>query len=145
MRTIALTVTTVPETVEEFYAATREYFTRPGATLAKEKGYCRYRHKDGAKCAVGCHIPDELYTPEFEHKGLDGLINVAKETGNPLAEVFSGEDVLTFLKSAQILHDNIANDAAEFVTLLDGAFGFYCIQNGFGVHPYLTKATAVNY
>ena len=28
---------------------------------------CCYRAPDGKKCAVGCLIPDELYTPDFEN------------------------------------------------------------------------------
>lgn len=31
---------------------------------------CAYRAPDGCKCAVGCLIPDDKYTPDMEGKGL---------------------------------------------------------------------------
>jgi hypothetical protein len=35
---------------------------------ARENYYCRYRTNDGLMCAVGCLIPDEVYTPKMEGK-----------------------------------------------------------------------------
>ena len=32
---------------------------------------CVYRSKDGLKCAIGCLIPDENYTPEMERKSIE--------------------------------------------------------------------------
>ena len=34
-------------------------------------GQCMYRSPDGDKCAIGCLIPDELYTPELEGNGAN--------------------------------------------------------------------------
>ncbi len=34
---------------------------------------CRYRGKDGAKCAVGVLIPDESYTPSMEGSALSSI------------------------------------------------------------------------
>lgn len=36
-------------------------------------GPCRYRGYDNTKCAVGCLIPDELYSTDMEGKGVTGL------------------------------------------------------------------------
>ena len=36
-----------------------------------DKG-CLYRTSDGNKCAVGCFIPDELYTLEMDDMNADG-------------------------------------------------------------------------
>ena len=34
---------------------------------------CLYRTEDGKKCAIGCLIPDELYTPNIERLGVRSL------------------------------------------------------------------------
>ena len=36
---------------------------------------CKYRSKDGLKCAVGCLIPDEMYDPLMEGHGVDHLLH----------------------------------------------------------------------
>lgn len=36
-------------------------------------GPCKYRSFDGLKCAVGCLIPDELYTPKMEGGDVESL------------------------------------------------------------------------
>ena len=38
---------------------------------AMRREICAYRGEGGLKCAVGCLIPDELYTPNME--GVDAL------------------------------------------------------------------------
>src|SRR5258706_1958080 len=32
--------------------------------------YCVYKNENGLKCAIGCLIPDEKYSPEFEGVSL---------------------------------------------------------------------------
>jgi hypothetical protein len=39
-----------------------------GVQAKNEQGSCRYRTPEGLKCAAGCLILDEEYTPEFEGK-----------------------------------------------------------------------------
>ena len=34
---------------------------------------CAYRGEEGTSCAVGCLIPDELYTPSIEGHGISSL------------------------------------------------------------------------
>jgi len=50
------------------------------ATTAREDlSYsCRYRTASGLKCAVGCLIPDELYTESLEGASVHGIIMVAR-------------------------------------------------------------------
>lgn len=36
---------------------------------------CAYRGLNGTTCAVGCLIPDEMYDPIFENKGMRDLTN----------------------------------------------------------------------
>lgn len=42
---------------------------------ARKGSQCQYRAPNGCQCAVGCLIPDHLYKPEFEGKGIEDLIN----------------------------------------------------------------------
>lgn len=44
------------------------------ATKANCSTTCQYRTSEGLKCAVGCLIPDEKYTPEMEPYGVYTLI-----------------------------------------------------------------------
>ena len=58
----------------------QEFFDKTLAHL-KQQGVrsvggarCLYRGPDGTKCAIGFHIPDELYESEMEGKGVGNLI-----------------------------------------------------------------------
>lgn len=44
------------------------------AVQAKDGGTCMYRGPNGTKCAVGCLIKDEHYTPEIEGLGVVTLV-----------------------------------------------------------------------
>jgi hypothetical protein len=35
------------------------------------KSFCAYRGRDGLRCAIGCLIPDERYTPNLEGKSAE--------------------------------------------------------------------------
>lgn len=58
----------------------QEIFNKVAAHLlkqgrpAREEDRCRYRTTDGLSCAVGCLIPDELYSPSFEGSGASKVI-----------------------------------------------------------------------
>jgi len=59
---------------------------------------CRYRTDDGRKCAIGRHIPDDLY-----HTGMEGALTT--ETMKTLPSEIS-ELGISFLEAVQGLHDN---------------------------------------
>ena len=46
----------------------------PSIEMVNEWPACRYRSKDGKKCAAGMLIPDELYDPGFETWGAQHSI-----------------------------------------------------------------------
>lgn len=63
-----------------------------------ESGFigCVYRTPNGMKCAIGCLIDDEIYTPEIEGKSVDQLsifTNLSEKK----------RDLLIFL---QMVHDD---------------------------------------
>jgi len=64
---------------------------------------CKYRYRN-LKCAVGCLIPDELYTKSIEGKGIFGL---DKNLTYPLFKNKDDIDKGMFLlKELQHVHDN---------------------------------------
>ncbi len=113
-------------TTQECYEAIRAYFNQPGAVLASTHNSCRYRTEEGAKCAVGCLIPDELYSPALEGSGIDKDWLISHRE---IAEIVVGVD-LKFLRSAQVLHDQVAKDARSFVAGLD------ILANAFGLETW---------
>lgn len=63
---------------------------------SKEK-YCKLRGKDNTKCAIGCLIPDDLYTSKMEIVSLYTLRDMLKD--------YLPENVHFLLKMRE-LHDN---------------------------------------
>jgi hypothetical protein len=65
---------------------------------------CLYRGPDGTKCAIGCLISDEDYTPNMEPKSVEELIN----SGMLSSELssFMGENI-NFFRELQRIHDGI--------------------------------------
>lgn len=66
-------------TNQEFFDKTLTHLRKQGRAAVDGKGGCFYRAGDGATCAIGCHIPDEMYRSNFEDKDIDFLLrtNVA--------------------------------------------------------------------
>ena len=61
---------------------------------------CAYRGYDGTKCAVGCLIPDDVYSPFMENK--------TPKTDNVRLAIGWDEDFALFLSDAQHqLHDSL--------------------------------------
>jgi hypothetical protein len=63
---------------------------------------CLYRSDDGLKCAVGCLIPDNEYTPEME-KWM--VLSVVEMLSKPLQTKLGRH--LDLLKRLQHIHDDI--------------------------------------
>ena len=72
---------------------------------------CLYRSPTGLKCAVGCLIKDEFYTPRLEGLGVEAVIGqdsippvvaALQESGVPVTET-----VLRLLADLQGLHDYV--------------------------------------
>ena len=72
---------------------------------------CEYRSRNGNACAVGCLIPDELYTRSLEGSTIDKIFNGrVKEHGgvwSELSRMFENEDeAILVLSHAQRYHDD---------------------------------------
>ena len=62
---------------------------------------CSYRH-NGLKCAAGFWIPDNLYTPRLEGKGVEH--HLVREKLDPQYEW--SDELLSMLEKLQDFHDN---------------------------------------
>lgn len=71
---------------------------------ATDLGACRYRTQDGLSCAVGCLIPNELYSVEIEHKSVHTLFKKGDDASIAIAN-FLGEDNKELLSALQMVHD----------------------------------------
>lgn len=111
-------------TVEELLDYQIEYFSRPGAGLAKDYGgTCMYRDDDtGNKCAIGCLVPDELYEhiEPFEGESVDdNLLNVLETLDIIGIRPYDvDEGWLIYLRETQSMHDSDAENASDLVRRL---------------------------
>ena len=62
---------------------------------------CMYRSPDGTKCAVGCLIPDSLYSNTIERYPVDRILDAHPK----LKELFKNVD-LELLHRLQQIHDS---------------------------------------
>lgn len=84
---------------------------------AMEGQSCRYRTEDGLMCAVGCVLPDELYSEELEGSTAPILFDVLPEFSKMFTPVQKN-----LLTSLQWVHDDEANwDTSE--TLMKALIG----------------------
>ena len=78
-----------------------------------DEGVCLYRTPSGLSCAVGCLIPDDLYTPAIE-TGTPGNWHGGEErhAGKHLAVILEAagfvEGDMQLLRRLQTVHDNNA-------------------------------------
>ena len=66
-----------------------------------ENGKCLYRGPNGLKCAIGCLIPDEDYSPTMEGIRISALIDKFRD----LPHYFY--DYVVFLEKLQEIHDYV--------------------------------------
>lgn len=63
--------------------------------------YCMYRAPDGGKCAIGCLIPDEMYSERMENRPVSGMLTDFKDVG----ALLDRENNRAFLSRLQRVHD----------------------------------------
>jgi hypothetical protein len=76
---------------------------------AHVSGSCRYRTEDGLKCAVGCLIPDEMYSDLME----DTSIHSFPDQFPDVYEYLGGEQTIILLSDLQSIHDWPQNWSSE--------------------------------
>ena len=76
----------------------------PSIEMVNDRPACRYRSKDGKKCAAGMLIPDELYKPEFEIWAAEHTIFL------PLWHQLGLTPFLSLIQACQSAHDDLPNN-----------------------------------
>ena len=98
-------------TLDVFNKVSEHLLTQNERSLALADLCCVYRSPTGLKCAVGCLIADEFYTPRLEGLGVESVIGhgsippvvvALQESGVPVTET-----VLRLLADLQGLHDYV--------------------------------------
>ena len=101
----------------------QEIFDTVAAHLIKQKrrsadkhGCWVYHGVDNLKCAVGCLIPDEIYTPEMEGKNIFALI---KEGAIPSFSLDNLNEDYIVLCDLQYINDDCFVDDNDFFDMAD--------------------------
>lgn len=74
---------------------------------------CEYRTKEGHKCAIGYHIPDDQYATYFEGQSVEEIIDEL--------DILLLNDVPTpVLTDIQYIHDSLANGNSGYESVIEG-------------------------
>ena len=79
---------------------------------------CAYRGENGAKCAVGCLIPDELYDPSMEGDNVDQLADINKLPDDLVDHVSLLYD-LQFAHDYSLIVDDLKTNLRMIASLRD--------------------------
>lgn len=92
--------------LQEIFDKVVDHLKTQNKQAVDDEGDCLYRTQEGLKCAIGCLIPDEWYTPNMEIGGPITTNTLVKQVLSGFAgiDIFS-EGVMNLLKSLQHVHD----------------------------------------
>lgn len=93
-------------TAQEIFDKVLNHLRTQGKAAVDDEGTCAYRGEGGTSCAVGCLIPDALYSSEFENKAV--AADVFKKTLEALG--LTGH--IKLLRSLQSAHDGSLHDGS---------------------------------
>ena len=107
-------------TNQEVFDTVCEHLAKQGrrARDGSPQNYCCYRAPDGAKCAVGCLIPDDLYEVEMDGSGYS--VAPLLDHFPKFRKLFEGVDEYLLMR-LQIAHDRSENLSDLHVNLIDTA------------------------
>jgi len=96
--------------IQEIFDRVACHLMAQGRRSQKSIG-CLYRAPNGDKCAIGCLISDENYSPGLELEPLDSpmVINALMASGVSVDD----PRILRLLENLQCLHDNYRVDVWE--------------------------------
>ena len=84
---------------QEFFDKTMEHLRKQGVSSARGAS-CLYRGPEGTRCAIGFHIPDDMYNLRMEGAGVSNLLQNYPELKSLFESVTPG-----LLSEMQTLHD----------------------------------------
>lgn len=81
---MTITLATLPEATDQevFDQVVVHLITQGSQSVAVGSNTCMYRTKTGMKCAAGCLISEEEYSPDFEETSWDDLMYKRKVPKN---------------------------------------------------------------
>jgi hypothetical protein len=95
----------------------QQYFDKTCAHLFKQGqparidmySTCQYRMINGLRCAVGCHIPDNEYSPKMEGETIRTLKEKNMLPPSLAKDIAANEMLFDLLKALQLVHDEFSN------------------------------------
>lgn len=88
-------------TRQQIFTKVKNHLLSQNAKAMGKYATCMYRTAEGLKCAVGCLIPDDVYTSRIEHKTVENLCDGAVKEFTFLKDFDKN-----FLRRLQVIHDN---------------------------------------
>lgn len=85
---------------EVFDKVAAHLLNQGGRSRADDDSMCAYRNSKGQRCAIGCLIPDDVYSPKMEGQRIGSLMYDYPR----LRDLFAGTDG-NLLYTLQVLHD----------------------------------------
>jgi hypothetical protein len=98
---------------EIFDTVAKHLFTQGRQGKNNFAASCSYRAQDGSTCAVGCLIPDNLYSPAIESASYSYFGDSLEQARRDVFEYLGGKENEDFLYALQRLHDNNYNWETE--------------------------------
>lgn len=94
--------------LQAFYDKTIRHLLTQGKQAISTGGNCWYRSPDGLSCAVGCHIPDELYSPVLEKKSITTICDtyIADVPAEQREAIRALIPSLELAQALQVIHDS---------------------------------------
>jgi hypothetical protein len=91
-------------TEQEIFTTVATHLLTQRAKSLRDNG-CAYRGENGTKCAIGCLIPDDIYTLKIEGASIHGLLQGTHKKILPanFRSLFVNHE--NFLTQLQRLHD----------------------------------------
>lgn len=89
-------------TRQQIFTKVKNHLLSQNAKAMGKYATCMYRTAEGLKCAIGCLIPDDVYTRNIEHKTVDLLCSGVVKDFDYLKQFDK-----SFLRRLQVIHDNV--------------------------------------
>ena len=109
---------TANTTSQELFDYITTFLLKQGQPSMNKAGDCRYRGPNGKMCAVGCILPDSLYTKDMEGKGIYDIRptttsgRIVDEDGAAYFKALTPH--FSLLSDLQFVHDQSANRNRSF-------------------------------
>jgi hypothetical protein len=116
----------------------RDHLIKQKAKSQTNNGACKYRNINGNMCAVGCLIPDEVYSPELEGKAM-GREEIITAVGLSL-KMKLDVDTLALLRAWQNYHDSAYAQYEDGESVFRVNYGRWIVEGAEADNPHSPSA-----